>query len=219
MPNQAPPAGGEVAQPGLLGLLGTAGGVLGAVAFGVPISTIATVGATVAAVGMGSAYLYSHLTRGGGGGSWGISIITYREGKFSDLVGHVSVALWSDGNIVTCAGLSPDPLPDAIDLYTIARLITTSTTGKIYSDYEMLNDGEHVHWEEKFSVSKDRWDAALQIINRDSVHAPRYNLLGIGGDSCASWAIKVLDAAGCRAGSVVSRYLLSVPRELSLYGQ
>jgi hypothetical protein len=199
--------------------IGTAMGYAADTALEYAASNPATSLVTAAAFSMGAAYIWArHRSWNNTKKGWSISVISYREGKFSDVIGHASIAFEHDGRIEMCAGFSPYPLPDDLSLAELKRLMQ-GTKGKVYDDSSMLNDGQHHWWRETFEIDKTKWDAAMRAANQDAISTNLwYNLFGLfGGYSCASWAVKIARAAGQNPGSIVSRYLLSIPRELSLY--
>ena len=140
-----------------------------------------------------------------------LGLVSWCDGKFSDAIGHTSVALVQNGNIVGIWGLSPDPLPSDIGLVTVKRLCKPGN-GKIYDDKDMLDD--HTAYIELFGVSKHQYMIADKTIRASEKNAPKYSLLGFGGSSCATWAIMVLRSAGVTGGSALARYLMSLPREI-----
>ncbi|MCG8604527.1 DUF4157 domain-containing protein, partial [bacterium] len=153
------------------------------------------------------------LQRIGSQSPFELGLVSWREGKFSDLVGHASVAIIRDGNVLGIFGLSPSPLPNDTSLATLARLCLPGT-GQIMDDRDML--GDHSAYIELFSVNQWQWLDAQNRIRNDRNNAPTYSLIGVGGSSCASWALSVLRYAGVSGGSAMSRYVASIPREIMI---
>jgi hypothetical protein len=144
-----------------------------------------------------------------------LGVISWREGKWNDAVGHTSVALIQDGKVLKAYGLSPDPLPDDLGVGTLTRLCLPGG-GQVMDDLDMLDD--HEAYIEVFGVNERQWRTAKDRIHSDRANSPTYSLVGLGGASCSSWALSVLRSAGVSGGSFMSRYLLSLPREIMLYG-
>ena len=146
-----------------------------------------------------------------------IAAVNWKHKTNETTVGHVSIAFYKKGKLLKIVGLSAEAGDGGI--IDEAKTII-GVKGKIQDDdlfdeagvYEKLS-------EERFSVTKEQWDAARNFVNtEESKSNVPYNVLGtFGGDSCASWAVKVLNIAGKSPGSIISRYLISIPQEMRLY--
>ncbi|MFN3461299.1 MAG: DUF4157 domain-containing protein [Oceanibaculum sp.] len=112
------------------------------------------------------------------------------------VLGHVSVELADmTGKVIFIKGYWPDGVKDDASKYADA----SSTR-------------------ETFHISQKQAVSLLAAIDKSEKAPARFAWTGYGGDSCASWALKMMRAAGVSGGTFFDRYMLSLPKLVAWTG-
>lgn len=112
------------------------------------------------------------------------------------VLGHVSIELADmTGKVIFIKGYWPDGVKDDASKYADA----SSTR-------------------ETFHISQKQAASLLAAIDKSEKAPARFAWTGYGGDSCASWALKMMRAAGVSGGTFFDRYMLSLPKLVAWTG-
>ena len=71
---------------------------------------------------------------------------------------------------------------------------------------------------ETFHISQKQANRLIAAIDKSEKAPARFAWTGYGGDSCASWALKMMRAAGVSGGTFFDRYMLSLPKLVAWTG-
>lgn len=112
------------------------------------------------------------------------------------VLGHVSIELADmNGKVIFIKGYWPEGVKDDASKYADA----SSTR-------------------ETFHISQKQADRLIAAIDKSEKAPARFAWTGYGGDSCASWALKMMRAAGVSGGTFFDRYMLSLPKLVAWTG-
>jgi hypothetical protein len=140
--------------------------------------------------------------------------------NFQRRPGHMAVAWELDGKIVHAYGMySRGGLPSKNDAVR-AKTHEGFVKDDLVEMKKAQREKKRPYFEEVHTCTKEQWEDSLTLAQAyEKREDLRFDLFGVRGFSCASFAIRIMQEAGQSAGSWITRQIIADPGEMTLFTQ